>query len=101
MTKDHLKIKSKILLLIPEAMSYCALGGVCLLVTWMLTLDGAIPDYAYLALSVCLATGLGPLAWQLSGKALVRDELSILLTMGFRVSVLLGSIDPTSSPELA
>ncbi len=92
MTNDHLKIKANILSLLQEAMAYFALGFVCLVVTWMLTSDGVIPGYAYLALSACLATGFGPLVWQLTGKAQARDELSILLTMGFRFSVLLGAL---------
>ena len=51
-----------------------------------------MPDYAILALSACLATGFGPLAWRFVGNAKVQDELSILLTVGFRFSVLLGAL---------
>ena len=92
MTSDHLKTKSNIVSLLVEAMAYFTLGSICLLVTRLLTSDGVIPDYAYLALTACLATGFGPLAWQLIGKAQDSDELSILLTMGFRFSVLLGAL---------
>ena len=91
MTNDS-KTKLNILSLLSEAVAYGSLGCVCLLVTWVLTSDGVIPGYAYLALSACLATGIGPLAWQLTGKTQDRDELSILLTMGFRFSVLLGAL---------
>ena len=92
MTNDPLKTRANIVSLLVEAIAYLSLGSVCLLITWLLNSDGVIPDYAYLALSACLATGFGPLAWQLFGKAQERDELSILLTMGFRFSVLLGAL---------
>jgi hypothetical protein len=92
MTSDPLKTKANIFSLLGEAMAYLTLGTVCLLVTWMLTSDAVIPDYAYLALSVCIATGFGPMAWQFIGKGQNGDELSILLTMGFRFSVLLSAL---------
>ena len=92
MTSNQLNARSHIRLLLLEATAYLALGCLCLFVTWFLTPDGVVKGYAILAVSACLASGFGPLAWQLLGKAKVQDEFSILLTMGFRFSVLLGAL---------
>jgi hypothetical protein len=84
--------RATILFLFSEAMAYFALGFGCLLVTWFFVPAGVIPDYALLALTACLASSLGPLAWQLVGQAKVQDEISIMVTMGFRFSVLLSAL---------
>jgi len=92
MTNNQPNARAHMRPLLREATAYFALGCLCLCVSWFFTSDGVVPDYAILALSACLATGFGPLAWRFVGNAKVQDELSILLTVGFRFSVLLGAL---------
>ena len=91
-SSNPLSRRATILAVLQEAMAYLTLGALCLVVTWVLSRDGVVPGYAFLALSACLATGLVPLVFKIVGETKVQDELSILVTMGFRFLVLLGAL---------
>jgi hypothetical protein len=77
---------------VEELAAYCALGVACWVGTWIFIGGGAFEEYAILALAVCLASCVGSLVWQFGHKNIAQSDLSILLTMGFRFSVLLGAL---------
>ncbi len=77
---------------VDELAAYCALAAACWGATWFLIGGGAFEEYSILALAVCLSSCVGSVAWQFGTKNVAQTDLSILLTMGFRFSVLLGAL---------
>jgi len=75
-----------------ELAAYCALAVACWGATWFLIGRGAFEEYSTLALAVCLSSCVGSVAWQFGNNNIAQSDLSILLTMGFRFSVLLGAL---------
>ncbi len=75
-----------------EFVAYFALAVACWGATWILIGNGAFEDYSILALSVCLSSCVVPVVWQFGSKNIAQSDLSILLTMGVRFSVLLGAL---------
>ena len=75
-----------------EAALYTALAVACWMTTWFFIGSGAIEDYALIALSVSLASCVGPLLWSAVSKPVAHDSLSIMVTMGFRFSLMLGAL---------
>lgn len=75
-----------------EILAYGALALLCWATTWIIIGNGAVESYSLLALSVCLVSSIGPVIWQFGGAAVAQSDLSILLTVGFRFSLLLGAL---------
>lgn len=75
-----------------EILSYVALALLCWMTTWIIIGNGADESYSLLALSVCLVSSIGPVLWQFGDASVTQSDLSILLTVGFRFSMLLGAL---------
>ncbi len=75
-----------------EIAAYLALAGFCFGVTWLFWGGTAIEPYVWLALMVCCISCLVPSLWQLGLRCLGQSDLSVALSMGFRVSILLGAV---------
>lgn len=72
-----------------EILSYLSLALLCWMTTWIIIENGANERYSLLALSVCLVSSIGPVLWQFGDALVAQTDLSILLTVGFRFSMLL------------
>ena len=75
-----------------EVLSYVVLALLCWATTWLICGSDAFERYSLVALFVCLASSIGPVLWQIKDSALATSDISILLTIGFRFSLLLGAI---------
>ena len=75
-----------------EILSYLALALLCWMTTWVIFGNRAAESYSLLALSVCLVSSIGPVVWQFGRLSAAQSDLSILLTVGFRFSMLLGAL---------
>ncbi len=75
-----------------EILAYLALALLCWMTTWIIFGKGADESYILIAISVCLVSGIGPVVWQFGDAAVAQSDLSILLTVGFRFSMLLGAL---------
>ena len=75
-----------------EVAWYIEVGVTCWLITWMFIGKGAFEDYALIALFVSLVSCIGPLLWSAVSKPVAHDSLSIMVTMGFRFSMMLGAL---------
>ncbi len=75
-----------------DLVAYLALAIACWGTTWIFMGGGAFEEYSILALAVCLSSCVGSVAWQFGKKNIAQSDLSILLSMGFRFSVLLGAL---------
>jgi hypothetical protein len=74
-----------------EILAYGALALVCFGVTRFVFGSMATEGYALLALFVCFVSSATPSLRQLGCRQTESSDLSILFTMGFRFSVLLGA----------
>ena len=77
---------------ITEILSYVALALICWGTTWQIRGNDAGELYSLVALGVCLAASLGPVCWRSRDSALATSDVSILLTIGFRFSLILGAL---------
>ena len=77
---------------IVEILSYAGLALLCWVITWVIIGNGADESFSLLALSVCLVSSVGPVVWHFGNANASQSDLSILLTMGFRFSLLLGAL---------
>jgi len=75
-----------------EAAIYIAVAAACWMTTWFFIGNGAFEEYALIALFVSLASCVGPLLWSALSKPVAHDSLSIMVTMGFRFSLMLGAL---------
>ncbi len=75
-----------------EILSYLALALLCWMTTWIIIGNGADESYSLLALSVCLVSSIGPVVWQFGDASVAQSDLSILVSIGFRFSLLLGAL---------
>jgi len=77
---------------IVEILAYVALALLCWMTTWIIIGDRADANYSLLALTVCLVSSIGPVVWQFGDAASAQSDLSILIAVGFRFSLLLAAL---------
>ena len=92
MTIEHTNGFSTLRHRVIEIALYVSLGGICWLLTWLIIRGQAFADYSIIALCISLASCVGPLLWPFGNKATVQDNLSIMVSMGFRFSVMMGAL---------
>ena len=75
-----------------EVSSYVALALLCFALSWLICGTDSVERYSLVALLVCWVSSIGPVLWQIKVSTLATSDISILLTMGFRFSLLLGAV---------
>ena len=87
-TSNQFTIRSQIF----EILAYVAHALLCWITTWVIIGNRADESYSLIALSVCLVSSVGPVVWQFGVSNAAPSDLSILLIVGFRFSLLLGAL---------
>ncbi len=77
---------------IVEIFSYVGLALLCWAITWVIIGNRAVENFSLLALSVCLVSSVGPVVWHFGDMNAAQSDLSILFSVGFRFSLLLGAL---------
>ena len=82
-----------------EIAAYTALTFFCFGLTWLFWGSVAKEDYSLLALAVCFVSCVSPALWQIVQRWTGQPDLSVLLSMGFRFSMLLGAVGMSAATK--